>query len=163
MKRSFLCIGMAIISYCAAGQALSSKDRQFIDDAAQSGLLEIKLGELAQSKAASAGVKAFGKLMVSDHTKANNGLMSLATKKAIALPAVLDKENQRKYDGLSKKSGAAFDRAYAGMMVAGHKKAVEMFKAELSSGSDEDVRSWASVTLPSIEHHLSMAEDMNKK
>lgn len=65
---------------------LSSADRDFIMKAADGGMAEVQLGQLAVSKASNSDVKAFGQRMVDDHSKANDQLMQLAQTKGVTLP-----------------------------------------------------------------------------
>ena len=126
-------------------------------------MLEVKLGELALKKAKSEDVKMLGQHMVTDHTKANKELMALASKKAIKLPTTLSSEGQMSYDALSKKMGSDFDKAYAMQMVKDHEKVVAKFKMESGSGEDSDLKSWATKTLPTLEHHLMMSQETDNK
>jgi putative membrane protein len=64
---------------------------------------------------------------------------------------------------LNKMSGAAFDKAYVSLMVKDHKKDVAEFKKESTSGKDADVKSWAGTTLPTLQDHLKMIEDISGK
>jgi putative membrane protein len=139
-----------------------SADVDFIMDAAKGGMAEVELGQLAADKAASDDVKKFGQRMVSDHTKANDELKSLAQSKSITLPTEVDAKDKATHDRLAKLSGAAFDRAYMQHMLADHRKDVNEFKKESTSGKDSDVKAWASKTLPTLEEHLKMAQDTNK-
>jgi putative membrane protein len=162
MKKTLLSISIIAATYCS-GQNLSKNDMQFAKETAEAGLLEVKLGELALSKASSSDVKNLGQHMVTDHTKANNELMALATTKKITLPTVVSKEGQKHYDELSQKSGEDFDKAYSQLMVKDHEKVIDKFKSETKSGTDSDLKKWASNTLPTLEHHLMMAKDTEKK
>ena len=67
-----------------------TSDRQFMDKAAQGGMAEVELGQLAQQNAQSPDVKAFGKRMVDDHSKANDQLKQLASQKGVSLPTSLN-------------------------------------------------------------------------
>jgi len=60
-------------------------------------------------------------------------------------------------------SGDGFDRAYIADMVAGHEKAVADFTAESKTGTDSDVKAWAGKTLPTIQAHFKMAQDLDKE
>lgn len=133
-------------------------DSEFAVTVADASMLEIQLGELAQANAASADVKKFGKDMIADHTKAGDELKALAMQKSISLPTALSDKSQKKYDDLAKKSGKDFDDAYTDAMVSGHKDVVDAFKKEAEKGEDAELKSWASSTLPTIEHHLEMAK-----
>ena len=103
--------------------------------------------------------KSLGKQMITDHSKANNQLISLAQKKNAAVPSGLSEKGQKIYDKLSKKQGADFDKAYSKCMVKDHKEDICVFKKEAKKGSDEDVKNWASNTLPTLEHHKQMSID----
>jgi putative membrane protein len=56
-------------------------------------------------------------------------------------------------------NGAEFDRAYMEEMVSGHKQAIALFRREADHGADPDIKAFASRTLPTIQHHLQLAED----
>jgi putative membrane protein len=138
--------------------AVTPADRHFMDKAAQGGMAEVELGQLAEKNAASQEVKDFGKRMVTDHSKANDQLKQVASKEGVTLPTTLDAKDQATLDHLSKLQGAAFDRAYMRDMVADHKKDVAEFKQESTSAHSPDVKDWASSTLPTLESHLQEAE-----
>lgn len=143
----------------ATGINRESDDQQFAMKAAEAGLTEVRLGELAVNRAQASNVKEFARRMVEDHTTANNELKNLARTKNITLPT--DCKCQSKVDELSNLSGQAFDSRYTEMMVADHEKAVQDFKTESSQGKDNDLKSWAAQKLPLLEHHLSMAKTMS--
>jgi len=146
----------------AADAKVSSKDKKFVMDAAQGGMMEVKAGELAAQSAESAEVKAFGQMMVTDHTKANEELKTLASSKGITLEDKLDEKHQKMVDGLSKKTGAAFDKAYMAMMVKDHNADVKEFKTASEKADDADVKAFATKTLPTLEGHLDKAKEINK-
>ena len=131
----------------------------FAKKAAAGGRAEVKLGQLAQRNGLSEAVKAFGRRMESDHSKANDQLMAVASKDNITLPTGMDKKDQAAYDRLSKLSGREFDRAYARDMVTEHEKDIAEFNKEANSGGNPDVKSFAAQTLPTLEDHLKMARD----
>src|SRR6478672_8230657 len=140
----------------------ATADHAFVTQAAKGGLAEVQLGQLAADKASSDEVKKFGQRMVTDHSKANDELKSLAQSKNVTLPTDLDPKDKATHDRLAKLSGAAFDRAYMQHMLADHRKDVNEFKKESTSGKDSDVKAWASKTLPTLEEHLKLAQDANK-
>ena len=135
-------------------------DALFCTEAAAAGLTEVQLGELALSRSGSERVKDFGRSMKDDHTTANNELKDLASKKGIAIPATLDKKGQDAYDGLNKKSGADFDKAYMDQMVKDHEMVLKKFREEADDGKDAEIKAWAATKVPVLEHHLQMARDL---
>src|SRR5712671_1113768 len=64
----------------------SATDSTFMKKAADGGMAEVELGQLAVQKASSSDVKAFGQRMVDDHGKANEQLKQLAAEKHVDLP-----------------------------------------------------------------------------
>jgi putative membrane protein len=144
--------------FSLSAQDNKNKDMDFAKEAAEAGVMEVKLGQLAVSKATSQEVRTLGQHMVDDHSKANNELMALASKKTMNLPSALSSDGQKAYDELNKKSGADFDKAYSEMMVKDHKKVISKFEHEAEKGDDADLKAWASKTLPTLKHHLEMSE-----
>jgi len=137
---------------------MENADSTWAQKAAQGGMAEVKLGQLASSRGSSQLVKDFAQTMVDDHSKANDELKEIASRKGITLPSDLSAKDQTAYDGLSKLSGAEFDKAYIADMVRDHRAGVQEFRHESTNGTDPDLKAFASKTLPVIEHHLSMAE-----
>lgn len=136
-------------------------DTEFVKEAAEGGLAEVKFGQLAEEKGGSQTVKDFGKRMVTDHSKANDDLKAMATKEKITLPTEISAKDQAVYNRLSKLSGDAFDRIYARDMVRDHIADIGVFKHEAKLGKDTSVKDFASQTLPTLEEHLKLAHEMH--
>src|SRR4030095_3984791 len=141
--------------------ARSSKDRDFVMEAAMGGMMEVELGRWAAQKVTSDAVKQFGRRMVDDHSKANTELMSLASSKGITLPTALDEKHQANVTKLLRLSGADFDREYAKMMANDHKKDVAAFEKQSTKGADPDIKAFASKSLPTLQEHLQMAKGLS--
>ena len=141
---------------------LSAADKDFAMKAAQGGMAEVSLGQMAAQKATDADVKNFGNRMVNDHGKAGDELKQLATNKGIALPTDLDAEAKKTSADLSKKS-KDFDKSYMNDMVKDHEKDVKEFEKASKDVQDPDLKSWASKTLPVIQDHLNMAKQIASK
>jgi len=146
----------------AQSDKLDKQDRNFVRQAAVGGMAEVELGKLAQQKAQSADVKQFGQRMEQDHSAANQQLMSVASGKGVDMPKQLDREHRQLRDKLAKANGAAFDREYMQAMVKDHKKDVKEFEKEAKSGKDSDVKNFAQSTLPTLQQHLQMAQDIER-
>jgi putative membrane protein len=158
MKKIICTLALSAFFYTLSAQD-QNKDHKFVTEAAEGGLMEVKLGELAIKNAKRDKVKALGQYMVTDHTKANNALKAIAASKGISLPAALGKNGQKEYDKLSGKMGDDFDKAYTDLMVKDHKKDIELFKKESEKGEDREFKDFATKTLPTLEHHLHMAKE----
>jgi putative membrane protein len=140
----------------------SMGDTHFAKEAAQGGMAEVKLGQLAQDKGLSYSVKNFGKRMVDDHSKAGDKLKDIASQENITLPADIAAKDQATYDRLSKLNGAAFDRAYAKNMVKDHEADIAAFQKETNGGKVDSLKSFASNMLPTLQDHLKEAKAMMK-
>ena len=142
---------------------VSSAADKFMTEAAQGGMMEVKLGELASQKAANAEVKAFGKMMVEDHGKANASLKELAAKKGIELPKEMSGGQQADYDKLSKLSGAEFDKEYVSMMVEDHEADLDAFNEQAEDAEDADLKAFAAKYAPVIKSHYEKIKAINDK
>ncbi|MEJ1237930.1 DUF4142 domain-containing protein [Chryseolinea sp. T2] len=144
------------------GKSDAGDDADFAVAAADGGMLEVQLGQLALKNASSQQVKQFAQQMVDDHGKGGVQLKALAEGKGISLPTVLSDKNQKIVDDLSLKTGVEFDKEYAKLMVDDHRKDVDAFRKESEKGNDPELKAWAGETLPMLEHHLQMAESNHK-
>jgi putative membrane protein len=142
----------------SAGRTMA--DTKFIKAAAEGGMAEVALGQLAVEKASSSDVKKFGQRMVDDHSKANEQLKQLAAQKKVKLPQELSAKDKATKASLEKLSGEQFDQAYMKGMVKDHKKDVNEFRRESTSAQDPDVKQFATETLPTLEDHLKQAESL---
>lgn len=144
-----------------ARDAQSHPDHEFLTRAAASNLAEIEAGRLAAEKAENADVKQFGKHMVEDHTQAQQKLQELAQMEKVSLPQEPDAKHREQMDRLQGLSGAEFDKAFMGLMVEDHKKAVSLFETASQQAKDEQVKGYAEKTLPVLKEHLEKARDLN--
>jgi len=150
--------GLFAYGQSSSSTTVGAADRMFIQKAAQGGMAEVQLGQLATQKAASQSVKDFGQRMVTDHSQANDKLKSIAAGQGVPEPTSLSAKDQALYDRLSGLSGTAFDRVYMRAMVKDHTQDVAEFQKESATGRDQAVQSFASATLPTLEEHLRLAK-----
>ena len=87
MRRSFAMTCLTALTLSALSSLASAEDsKTFIKDAVQGNMAEVKMGELAQKKAAAAGVKDFGKTLAADHAKGRDKAMNLAKSLEVEAP-----------------------------------------------------------------------------
>jgi putative membrane protein len=153
---------LAYQSDSAPASKAAVTDTQFAKKAAEGGMAEVKMGQLAQQKGTADSVKKFGARMVEDHTKAGDELKGVAAQEKIALPDDMDAKDKATYEMLSKLSGAAFDRAYAKFMVKDHEEDVADFSKEANNGHNPAVKDFATQTLPTLQDHLKEAKEMRQ-
>ena len=131
----------------------------FFKDAAAAGMAELAAGKLAGRQASSDKVRGFARQMVDDHILAGQQLQSLAQQKNVTLPQSPDVEHQQTLAELEQKKDADFDKAYIAAQVQDHRKAVALFE-EAAQAQDRDVAAFAQKMLPTLRHHLQMAESL---
>jgi putative membrane protein len=143
-----------------SNKMLKSADTRFAMKAAQGGMAEVRLGQLAAQKAGNPDVKAFGQQMVDDHSKANDQLKSVAAQENMTLPTTPDSKDQALYNKLQGLSGADFDKLYVKSMVKDHQEDVKEFQKEADKGKDPQIKNFASQTLPVLQQHLSKIQSI---
>lgn len=159
---SLFAIGMLSTTVVAA-EKMARADKSFVKSAANGGMMEVELGQVAAKNATSQDVKDFGQMMVTDHGKANDELKTLATNKGIKLPTQLKGMQKEKVDKMSKLTGDEFDKKYMKAMVKDHVKDVAKFKKASKEAKDPELKAWAEKTLPTLEQHLQRAREVAKK
>jgi len=142
---------------------VAAADQTFVMKAAQGGMAEVELGQLATQKASSDEVKQFGQRMVDDHSKANDQLKQIANQKGIATPTKLSSKDAATKARLEKLSGEQFDHAYMQTMVRDHTKDVAEFRTESKTAKDPELKNFVSQTLPTLEDHLKQAKRIAPK
>jgi putative membrane protein len=146
----------------AADTGLSAADRDFINKAARGNLMEVAAGKLAQQRGLSPAVKEFGEHLVTDHSAANDTLKTLAATKQMNLPDSVSPEGNSALGKLEGLNGTEFDNAFSQMMVKDHTTDIGDFQKELKKkDADADVKAYAEQTLPTLRHHLTMANHLS--
>jgi putative membrane protein len=141
----------------------STQDQAFINQAWNINTTEIKLGQIAQTRATNQDVRGFAQMMITDHSKLNTELQTLAAQVSGTVPLQLEKTNQDLIDRLTKLSGSDFDKQYMGAMIDGHASAIGTFEERSKETPQTDVDKWAAKTLPSLKEHLTVAEKTGKE
>jgi len=136
-------------------------DTAFVTEAMKGDNSEVALGNLAEQKGSSSGVKDLGKMLVTDHGAHKQVVAALAQKANIPVTNDLNDEakaEQKKLDGLS---GAAFDKEFVRATVEDHQKDIAKYEQEAKSG-DAQSAAMAKQTLPTLRKHLQAAQALEK-
>jgi putative membrane protein len=147
----------------AASAKLSAQDRDFVKQAAIGGMAEVEEAKLADQRAQRDEVKNFAQQMITDHTKINAELQAIAGRVGVTPPAQLDKEHAARLARLSKLTGPQFDKSYIQDQVTEHRKTIALFDKKAKSGQNPDLKAFAPNTLPTLQRHLQMAQDISAK
>ena len=154
-------LAAALIVLGSTSAALAKSDTSFLTDAIQINLAEIAVGDLAQKNGASDDVKAFGKMLVDDHTASNQKATSLAQANGLRPPNEPKPADKEAEQHLATLSGPEFDHEFTKAMVKGHKEAIGKFEA--ASKGDDDIAKFAQDTLPTLQKHLEQAQSIAGK
>ena len=111
-----------------------------------------------------ARTKDFAQKMIADHTKTTTELKAAVTKgeARATLPTAMSSSQQSMIAKLNHLHGADFDKQYHSDQVSAHKDAISLFQRYGKSGTDAGLKDWAATTEPALEHHLDMAQKLNK-
>jgi putative membrane protein len=133
----------------------------FVKEAATSDMFEIQSSQIAQERG-NASEKSFAATMIKDHQKTSEDLKSMISSGDLKaeLPTALDSSHQSKIDKLKSLKGADFSSSYDSDQLDGHKDAVSLFERYAKGGDNSKLKDWADKTLPTLRHHLKMAQDL---
>lgn len=143
---------------------LDWSDKRFLTKVAKGNEDEIKIAQLATEQASNPDVKSFAQQLVNDHQKMAQDLQSLASNKGVELKGEekAEKGESHEYKKLAKASGTDFDRQFIENMVSEHKKDVKEFQGRANDAKDADVKSFAQNQLPTLQHHLQIAQQLQQ-
>jgi putative membrane protein len=143
---------------------IAPKTQDFVTEAANGDMLEIASSKLALTRSDNARTRQFADKMIKDHTETSTELKGLVSsgKVRASLPAAMDKTHQGKLDDLAKLNGEVFTRQYDEMQLTAHKDAVSLFERYAKGGADDALKQFAGKTLPHLQEHLKMAQELGK-
>lgn len=144
---------------------LSPGDQKFIQEEAYVGRSLVALSGEAASRGASAEVRAFARVLLVDHGRANAQLSKLAAAKEVD-PGHHSgdlKISDDRLDSLRKLKGTDFDREFLSLIIEMHTKSVENFEKAATDSPDLDLKKWADGMLPSLKAHLDRATKLGPK
>lgn len=141
----------------------SPNTQDFVTEAAISDMFEIQSSKLAQEKK-DTKTDEFAKKMIDDHTTSSDAIKSMVQSGKVKadIPASIDSKHQSMLDKLKGLNGDDFEKQYRSDQISGHKDAVDLYKRYAKGGDNADLKAFAEKTLPIVEHHQKMAEDLPK-
>lgn len=165
---------------------------EFLRLAAMGDRYETASSRLALEKSQNARVKEFAQAMVTDHARTTRELQVLMQQvpgmgagAATPLPQgrettgtaasgpITNAQGGPQHEGMDQQhaallqqlqgvSGAEFDRLYLSQQVAVHQQAVDLFRNYSQSGDNPQLKVWAAQTLPALQQHLQLAQQLQQ-
>lgn len=136
-------------------------DQNFLQDAAEINLAEIRASNIALEKATNANVKAYAQMMVDGHKKATEELRALARTKGVQLPDDVTLMAKAKTKLLEERSGASFDKHYVESIgIKAHEDAIKRFEKASKEVKDPEIKAFADKMLPDLRTHLEKAKGL---
>ncbi len=149
------------VAVAPAPPALAAADQAFVNAAASSDATEIQAAQLAQTKTKAPRIKRFATRMIADHTKTTQQLTTILQSKGVTPAAAPSDAATAAQAKLQADNARQFDRDYMRGQVSAHLAAVKVFQDEIANGQDADLKAFATSTLPTIQQHLKMAQQIS--
>jgi putative membrane protein len=158
-----LSIASLLFAVSAFG-ALHSNDRHLMVKLGRGDTSEVGLARIVEPKATDHEVREFAHRMISDHSAAFDQLREIARHEHVRLEGGMDAEHQRFAAKLRRKRlGAPYDRTYIEEMVQDHRKDRQDVREALREIRNPDLKAWAENELKTIEEHLHMAQEIERR
>jgi putative membrane protein len=151
-----LLISAASAEPATAQSAVTVNDSSFIQTASSIGLLQEKLGKIAEKKASSPSVKEFGKRMQADYSRSNEELAAAAKQAAYPAPVIL-RQHKLILDRFIGMGKGSFDKNYMAEVVKQHDEQARLFRQESESGKVASLKQLASKMLPEVQQRQALA------
>jgi putative membrane protein len=125
-------------------------------------------GHLAQTKATSADVKSYGKLMMGEHHAIRQQGQALATKLGVTPQAPANDQGEaqakQEMDSLNAMAkGKAWDKAYIDYEVGYHQALLETATKALGAAQNQELKDLIQKAAPVVQHHLDRAKEIQAK
>jgi putative membrane protein len=135
----------------------------FVDNLVQGNTYEIQAAKIAEQKAKSPEVKAFAKMMVTDHTALGNEAKPVIAKSGKTAPTDLDQRRKGFLDNLKAAGPQDFDKTYIDQQVAAHQETLTLLNGYAQNGDDAGLKGLAAKAAPKVQTHLDKAQAIQAK
>ena len=142
--------------------AAEQRSDEFIRDAIEGNLFEIKAGELAQSKGERPTVREFGAMLAKDHAQARSKSEQAAKAIGAKVPTTPSETQRALLNTLSKLNGDAFDTRFIQAMHDDHLRDIARYETQSKQGTDA-VAKYATETLPTLRDHLKAVQGLQNE
>jgi predicted outer membrane protein len=136
---------------------------EFLVQAMQDSMAEIRICEIAIEKSGNADVKAFAQSMIDEHSRMGRELEQLAADRHLDAPRQVRPEQKMTVDELSSLDGTIFEQRWIQYNIDVHERDIKVFRHYAEAEEDRDIRDLAKKQADALGHHLKKAHDVGKK
>ncbi len=153
---------LVIASFTTSAYAanVSQTDTEVANKLASGSAAEVQMGRLAHDRASNPAVRDFGDRMSKDHSALISQVKKWASQNDVSVSSQIHSADRTHIDELAKLSGKDFDRRYIEMMLKDHQKDIAEVQDFVSSGEQSSFKDLAKTSLPVLENHLRIAENI---
>jgi putative membrane protein len=141
----------------------TKEDSTFLVEALSGGIMEVKLGELAVKKSKQESTQELGKMMIQDHSKANEEIRMLLQQRNIGVKDSLIKQHASKIKDFEKAKATEFDGKYIKEMQKDHREDISKFESQLNRTNHSGLKDFVTRTLPVLRKHQNHVETLVKE
>lgn len=152
-------------------QKLAASDLQLMAEYHHDNEMEVRLGNLASKRGARPEVKAYGEMLVKDHTNLSKELKGIAKKTGQMIPALkptaeADKAHhahmkQREAE-ITKLSGVRFDSEYLSFMVEDHRAILAKIDDHIAAAQHPELAEVLKKAKPVLQQHHDRARELQQ-
>lgn len=157
---------LALVSCAAWAQGAGQTDPQIASIVVTANQVDIDAGRLAESMSRSKAVKAFARLMITDHSGVNKAAVDLVHKLNVtpednATSQSLEHGGEENLANLKKLHGAAFDKAYIDHEVTYHEDVLDALdKTLIPNAQNPELKALLVKVRPTFVAHLDHAKHL---
>jgi predicted outer membrane protein len=136
---------------------------EFLIQAMQDSMAEIRICEIALGKLDSKEARAFAQSMIDEHSRMGRELEKLAASKKLDMPRKIRPEQEMTVDELSSLQGRDFEQRWIQYNIDVHERDIKVFQHYCDEEYDADIRTMARTSADTFAKHLKMAHEVGRK
>jgi predicted outer membrane protein len=136
---------------------------EFLIEAMQDAMAEIRVCELAIEKSSNHDVRVYAQAMIDEHGKMGREVEKLATDKKLDVPREIRPEQELTVEELSSLSGRDFEQRWIQYNIDVHERDIKVFRHYAGDESDADIKAMAKKHGDILGKHLKTAHELGKK
>lgn len=136
---------------------------EFVDDISAANQYEIDAAQLALENTQDPQLRTFAQMMLDDHRAAADAMMQAAQAAPVPITIAVEPTEQTRdwMNALQAEEPADWDELYVSQQVDAHQLVLDRLRQYAEEGEVAPLREWAATTVPTIERHMEMAQELH--